>query len=274
MKRLVYIFIILSTVFTACEEYASDVDIEPAESKLVLSSFLSPRDTESYIFLYKTMPTLGGNDQDPIVKNAIIILSDGSFSDTILFDNTVENYLTRRKIESNKTYTIKAILDDKIVEASCTVLPEVPLDFTYTIDSIINNNLVKFIVRMQWKDSTLLIPQTYYRTDVELQYFVLDTNFISSAQNLTAKSPKTVKGAGFNKTMSIEYESTFIPRNSLKFIDLHLFMVDQDYYKFELSDKGSLGFISYDPVTVYSNVRGGLGIVASYNNYILKNLFL
>lgn len=274
MKRLIYILIFLSIAIAACDEYDSDIDIPPAESKLVLSTFLSPRDTETYIFLYRTIPTIGSKEQDPVVKNATIILSDGTFYDTILFNPLVENYSTKRIIESNKTYTVKAILDDEIVEASCTVLPEVALDFTYTIDSVISNDLVKFIVRMEWKDSTLLIPQTYYRTDVELQYFVIDTMFISAAQNLKAKTPKTVKGTGYNTTMSIVYESTFIPRNTIKFMDLHLFMVDQDYYKFELSEKGSLGFISYDPVTIYSNVRGGLGIVASYNNYVLKNLFL
>lgn len=275
MKRIIYILSFLSIVITACEEYDSDIDIKPSESKLVLSSFLSPRDTETYIFLYKTMPTLGSDtDQDNVVRNATIILSDGSFSDTILFDANAENYVTRRKIESNKTYTVKAIFGEKVAEATCTILPEVPLDFTYTIDSIVNKDLIKFIVKLEWKDSTLLIPQTYYRTDVELQYLVLDTIFTFGSQNLTAKSPKTMKGTGYNTSMSIVYESTYIPRNTIKFIDLHLFMVDQDYYKFEMSDKGSLGLITYDPVTVYSNVRGGLGIVASYNNYVLKNLFL
>jgi hypothetical protein len=74
--------------------------------------------------------------------------------------------------------------------------------------------------------------------------------------------------------MSIVYESTFIPRNSIKFIDMHLFMVDEDYYKFEISEKGNSGFINYEVQSIYSNVKGGLGIVASYNNYALKNLFL
>ncbi len=274
MRRIFYILFFLSTVISACDEYDSDIDIQPAESKLVLSSFLSPRDTETYIFLYRSIPTIGGSEQDPVVKNAIVILSDGSFTDTILFDPIVENYTTKRKIESNKTYTVKAILGEKVAEATCTILPEVPIDFTYTLDSVINKDQVKFIVKMQWKDSTLLIPQTYYRTDVELQYFIVDTMFVFNSQNLKAKSPKTVKGTGYNTTMTIEYESTYIPRNSIKFIDLHLFMVDQDYYKFELSDKNSLGIFNYNPVTVYSNVRGGLGIVASYNNYALKNIFL
>lgn len=61
MKRIIYILSFLSIVITACEEYDSDIDIKPSESKLVLSSFLSPRDTETYIFLYKTMPTLGSD---------------------------------------------------------------------------------------------------------------------------------------------------------------------------------------------------------------------
>lgn len=275
MRILIYILTLLSIVLAACEEYEADIEIPAAESKLVLSAFLSPRDTETYIFLYKTSPTLGGSDnQDPAVKNARIVLSDGIHFDTLSYNSDAQCYITKRIIESNKTYNVQAIYGELKAEASCTVLPEAPLDFNYTIDSIVQNDLIKFIVKLNWKDSAANIAQTYYRSDVELQYFILDTVFYFGSQNMKASTPKTVKGTGYNTGMSMVFESTFIPRNSIKFIDMHLFMVDEDYYKFEISEKGNSGFINYEVQSIYSNVKGGLGIVASYNNYALKNLFL
>jgi hypothetical protein len=275
MRRLICILTLLSIVFTACEEYEADIEIPAAETKLVLTAFLSPRDTETYIFLYKTSPTLGGSEnQDPAVKNARVVLSDGIYFDTLSYNLDAQCYVTRRIIESSKTYKVQAIYGELKAEAICTVLPEVPLDFNYTIDSVVQNDLIKYIVKLNWKDSVANISQTYYRSDVELQYFVLDTVFNFGSQNMKASTPKTVKGTGYNTGMSIVYESTFIPRNSIKFIDMHLFMVDEDYYKFEISEKGNSGFINYEVQSIYSNVKGGLGIVASYNNYALKNLFL
>lgn len=275
MRRLICILTLLSIVFTACEEYEADIEIPAAETKLVLTAFLSPRDTETYIFLYKTSPTLGGSEnQDPAVKNARVVLSDGIYFDTLSYNLDAQCYVTRRIIESSKTYKVQAIYGELKAEAICTVLPEVPLDFNYTIDSVVQNDLIKYIVKLNWKDSAANISQTYYRSDVELQYFVLDTVFNFGSQNMKASTPKTVKGTGYNTGMSIVYESTFIPRNSIKFIDMHLFMVDEDYYKFEISEKGNSGFINYEVQSIYSNVKGGLGIVASYNNYALKNLFL
>lgn len=275
MKRLIYILTLISFVYTACEEYDADIDIPTSEPKLVLTAFLSPRDTETYIFVNKTLPTLGNSEnQDPFLSNATVILSDGVFFDTVQYNNDAQCYITKRIVESGKTYNVKAIYGDLQAEANCTVLTEQVLDFNYTLDSIVQNGFVKYIVKLEWNDSVATIPQTYYRTDVELQYFVLDTIFNFGSQNLITKSAKTMRGTGFNTDMSIVYESTFVPRNSIKFIDMHLFMVDEDYYKFEISDKGNSSFINYESKNVYSNVKGGLGIVASYNNYVLKNLFL
>lgn len=275
MRTVVYIFFLISIVFSACEEYEADINIPAAESKLVLTAFLSPRDTESYVFLYRTSPTLGGSEnQEPVVKNASVVLSDGFYFDTLTYNQEAQCYVSKRTIQSSKTYKVEAIFGALKAEAICTILPEVQLDFNYTIDSVIQNDQIKFIVKLDWKDSAALIPQTYYRTDVELQYFVLDTVFNIGSQNMKASSPKTVKGKGFNNNMSIIYESTFIPKNSIKFIDMHLFMVDEDYYKFEISNKGISGFINYEVQSIYSNVKGGLGIVASYNNYVLKNEFI
>lgn len=277
MKYLIYILTILSFAASSCQDYESDIDIAPSESKLVISAFLSPRDTVTFFYITKTQPTLGGSGEDPFIKNAKVIFSDGTFSDTITYRNDtslfIEGYFTRRDIEHGKTYTVTAIADGMTASGVCTVLPESPLDFNYTVDSIILKDEIKFIVKMEWTDSSIVIPQTYYRTDVELQYIELGDIFQFGSENLSSANGHIHVGKGFNNKMQVVYESSYIPRNSIKFIDMHLFMIDQDYYKFEKSEKGSFGIgFNTEPINVYTNIKGGFGIVASFNNYALKNL--
>ena len=194
MRKLKYILIVFTFIITACQDYESDINIKPAEPQLVLSAFLSPRDTITYVYLNQTTPTLGDSDQDPFVRDAIIILSDGSFSDTLQFDSMNDSYSTYRSIESDKTYTITALYDGKKAVGTCTVLPESPVDFRYTVDSVINNDQIKYIVYYEWTDSSLSIAQTYYRTDVELQYIELGEIYNFGAQNLKPNKPNIQKG--------------------------------------------------------------------------------
>lgn len=275
MKNILYILLSFTLFFTACEEYDADITIKEGDSKLVLNAYLSPTDTLIRVSLTQTIPTLGPN-KDATVYNGIIVISDGLNADTLRFDFNENLYTSRNPLLPNTAYTIRATTPDgRWAEATCTTLPDVPLDFTYQIDSIVNGPNITYKVNMTWKDSTSL-TKAYYKADAEMMYLVIDTinqsfNFVQ--EDLSADKFETMQGAGFNQTMTIHYTSKLAPRNIMKFLELHLLMVDEEYYKFDLNKKNSVGGVpSFEYSSLYTNVKNGYGIVATYHNHTIKPL--
>lgn len=276
MKRLSYIFILFVVVLSsACNEYDSDINIKDGESKLVLNAFISPDDTRLRISVTQTIPTIGRNI-DPIVRDAVVTISDGITTDTLAFELNEFLYTSQTDIKPGTKYTVRAVTPDgRWAEASCTTLQDVVLDFNYTIDSQIVNNRIEYTVTMNWIDNSNS-PNTYYRSDAELYYLVFDTinmtyNFITT--ELKPDKSEIMQGMGFNQPMEIIYKSNFELRNIEKYLELHLLMIDEDYYNFEINKRNnSSSFPNYEYSKIYSNVVNGFGIVASYHNHVLKPL--
>lgn len=275
MKYIIYILSGFIVFLTACNEYDADINIKEGESKLVLNGFLSPTDTLIRISLTQTIPTLGPN-KDATVYNGTIVISDGTIADTLKFDFSENLYTSRMTIVPNTAYTIRATTPDgRWAEANCTTLPDIPLDFSYQLDSVVNGQYITYKVNMNWKDSTSL-TKAYYKADAEMMYLVIDTinqsfNFVQ--EDLSADKFETMQGAGFNQTMSIQYTSKVSPRNIMKFLELHLLMVDEEYYKFDMNKKSSIGGIpSFEYSNLYTNVKNGYGIIATYHNHTIKPL--
>ncbi len=275
MKYIIYILSVSIVFLTSCDEYDADININEGESKLVLNGFLTPTDTLIRISLTQTIPTLGPN-KDATVYNGTIVISDGINQDTLKFDFNENLYTSRRSLLPNTAYTIRATTPDgRWAEANCTTLPDVSLDFTYQLDSIVNGQNITYKVNMIWKDSTSL-TKAYYKADAEMMYLVIDTihqtfNFIQD--DLSPNKFETMQGAGFNQSMTIQYTSKVAPRNIMKFLELHLLMVDEEYYKFDLNKKSSIGGVpSFEYSSLYTNVKNGYGIIATYHNHTIKPL--
>jgi hypothetical protein len=275
MRAILYILMLSTLFFVSCEEVDSDINVKAGESKLVLNGFISPSDTAVRIYVSQSQPLIGPSI-DQTVRNAIVTISDGITSDTLLFFDEEQVYYLDKRVNSNTTYTVRAELPDgRWAEASCTTLEEAQVDFSYTIDSAIKDNKIEYTVKMNWVDSSLN-GNVYYRTDAELYYLVIDTptqtyQFIST--QLKPNVSELTKAAGFNQSMEVIYKSNFEMRFIEKYLELHLLMIDEDYYKFEQTKKSNYsGIGSYDYSKMYSNVKNGLGIVASYNNHVMKPL--
>lgn len=273
MKNILYILLSISFIYTSCNEYDSDISINEGQPKLVLNAFISPTDTLVRVYLTQTVPTLG-TSSDPNVYDAVIVITDGTNTDTMQFNFGENVYTSTIQILPSTTYTFNAKTPDgRWVEATCTTLPDIPLEYTYILDSVVNGNKVTYSVTINWKDSTS-IAKTYYKTDAELMYLVIDTinqtyNFVQ--EQLIPNKLETMAGAGFNQPMSIVYKSNAEARNVMKFMEIHLLMVDEEYYKFDLAKENSIGgFPNFEYSKIYTNVKNGLGIVASYNNHVIK----
>jgi Domain of unknown function (DUF4249) len=273
MKLYQFILIISTLFFVSCEELDSDIDIKAGESKLVLSGFISPSDTAIRIYLSQTQPMIGPN-LDPNVRNAKVTISDGTNVDTLFYFEDEQVYYLEKQVRSNTSYTVRAELPDgRWAEATCTTLEQVALDFTYTIDSVIRDNKIEYTVKMNWIDNSTN-GNVYYRTDAEMYYLIVDTvtqvyQFITT--ELNPNISEVNKAAGFNQSMEVIYKSNFEVKDVEKYLELHLLMIDEDYYKFEQTKRNNFsGLGTFDYSKMYSNVKNGLGIVASYNNQVMK----
>lgn len=272
--RAFQLILILGSLFLAsCEEIDSDIDIKAGESKLVMSGFISPSDTAVRIYLNQSQPMIGPQ-LDPNVRNAVVTLSDGINVDTLFYFDEEQVYYLDKQVQSNTTYTVRAELPDgRWVEATCTTLEERSIDFSYSIDTAIKNNKIEYTVTMDWIDNTTG-GNVYYRTDAEMYYLIIDTltqvyQFITT--ELEPNVSEVNKGAGFNQPMQVVYKSNLEVRNIEKYLELHLIMIDEEYYKFEQTKKNNYsGIGTYDYTKMYSNVKNGLGIVASYHNHVMK----
>ncbi len=277
MKYIVWILIFSSVLFSSCEELESDIDIKQGESKIVLNGFMTPSDSVVKIQVMQTQPTVG-ESIDVYVRDARLTLSDGITTDTFLYLADESVYILNKRVSSSTTYTVRAELPDgRWAEASCTTPDEQPLDFTYAIDSIVDGNKIEYTVKMNWTDLSPK-PNTYYRTDAEMYYLIIDTltqTFQFITTELIPNVAEINKGTGLNTQMEVVYKSNKEVRFVEKYLELHLLMIDEDYYQFELTKKSNYsGFPNYEYTKLYSNVKNGFGIVASYNNYVLKPLNL
>lgn len=275
MNRSLYLLLLLSYFLTACEDLGADINVEPGESKIVLVGFIAPSDTMIRINVSQTQPLLG-DLLDATIRNAKVTISDGLTIDTLVFSVEELNYISYKRIQGGTHYTIRAELPDgRWAEAECTTPDDVSMDFRYTIDSVIDGNTIEYTVKMNWTDGSMS-PVTYYRTDAEMYYLIVDTinqhyEYIST--ELKPNVPEISLGTGFNTEMEVIYKSNFETRFVEKFLELHLLMIDKDYHEFEKSKKNNYsGFPNYEYTKLYSNVKNGYGIVASYNNYVLKSL--
>lgn len=275
MKNIVWIVILSAIVFSSCEELSSDIELKQGESKLVLNGFITPSDSVVKMQVMQTQPTLG-ESVDIYVRNAKLTISDGTNTDTFLYVADESVYVLNKRIRSGTTYTIRAQLPDgRWAEASCTTPEEVPLDFSYTIDSIVDGERIEYTVKMNWTNLSVN-PNTYFRTDAELYYLIIDTltqTFQFITTELVPNIPEINKATGLNTQMEVIYKSNKEVRFVEKYLELHLMMIDEEYFKFEQAKKNNYsGFPNYEYTKLYSNVKNGFGIVASYNNYVLKPL--
>lgn len=277
MKYFLWILIFSSALFSSCEELEADIDIKEGESKIILNGFITPSDSVIKINVLQTQPTLG-ESIDIYVRDARLTISDGITTDTFIYAADESLYKLNKRVRSGTTYTVRADLPDgRWAEATCTTPDELPLDFNYTIDSVIYGDKIEYTVKMNWTDLSPK-PKTYYRTDAELYYLIIDTvtqTFQFITTELVPNVAEIKEGTGLNTQMEVVYKSNKEVRFVQKYLELHLLMVDEDYYQFEKTKKNNIsGFPNYEYTKLYSNVKNGFGIVASYNNYVLKPLNL
>lgn len=280
MKRTILYIFLSGAVFISCTKEAK-VKLPPQEDKLVVTSFISPGDTNILVTVRNSVPKFDWvgmwGPQFSNLTNATVLMSDGTTQIRVPFDSTFGMYLAKTKdlpVLSGKTYYLDVSTPDgKTVSAETTVpggvlsLSKFELDIAGS-----DTDHVKFGTFISIPDlpGTTYIGGSFdivtsmspddppmYASYNESSYFSMSDEFQSYSEYSASKQSELYSTAYYRYIgMGVTLLNT----------DKHFYL----YHKTIRIAPGSGDNPFSDPVMVYSNITGGLGCFGSYT----KNTYL
>ena len=287
--RIIPILLLAAVVlFSGCEKDAMNVKPLDVPSKLVAVSFISPQDTVLRVQLQKSQPTIGKymTDEQRKVMDATVTISDAGSSVTLTYDPNHDVYLTQPhqwKVYAGKTYKLHVkTADGAVVSSSCTIpettgieITDVSTTYTMEPEYYPGEEVRKYKLIYKWRDAPDV--KNYYRAMASREYWIknYDGNVQKQADPLYLdhrdtglyKDEKTLNGS----ITSDAFYYYHVQRDEIeKQYNLHLLLVvgDRNYYLYHDAkhrQQQSNGNPFAEPVVMYSNIEGGLGVFAGYN---------
>ena len=273
MCKIIYIISIAALLcfFSSCVKDA-DVKLPAVESKLVINSFISPQDTIIRVAVTLSQPLYNNSNAGQFfnVSNASVLINDGVNSKTLIY-NSIENYysigISQLPIVVGTTYYLTVSTPDGKNITATTSIPNANSTLTFSSHYVNDPNQQDstYSITTFWNDS----PGTedYYRVSYyEKQFYpgAIDTSYsILFSGNY---SDKDKDGTTLSDIFEV-YKAYSIGNMG----ELYLIHATKEYYLYhtKLADAAnSLGPFT-EPVQMYSNINGGYGIFAGFNQYKL-----
>ncbi len=283
MKKILYIIVAITGVFSACETDA-DIEIPSQVPKLVLSTFLQPEAEQQFLTLYMSDPIFDGStiDNTTMITNGTIIITDGNVTKKFRYDVNYHSYVLpddSMKIDFSKRYSITASYEGKTASAVFnTVSNTAPVFTEVKFDSLLEEDpfggvYITYVGYAKWIDPST--ENNYYC--VELFGLQKNENGDTSRVSLSdfySNLYLTDEGKnGSQLTARVEaysYESEFMRNNYVGF-ELLLSKTDEHYYKYFRSLQNYGGDDPFsEPNLIYTNITNGLGIVGSFKPFSIK----
>ncbi len=259
--------------FSACIKDA-DVKLPAVESKLVINSFISPQDTIIRVAVSLSQPLYNNSNagQFPYVSNATVLINDGVNSKTLIY-NSVENYysinVSQFPIVVGTIYYLTVSTPDGKNITATTSIPNTNSTLTFSSHYVNDPNQQDstYSITTFWNDS----PGTedYYRISYYSEQFygnnLTDTSYTNFYTNNF--SDKGKNGSTLSDIFEV-YSSNLTGNTG----ELYLIHATKEYYLFhlKLANAAGFGFPFSEPVQMYSNINGGYGIFAGFNQYKLQ----
>lgn len=270
MNKIIYVVVVIALFFTACTKDA-DVKLPAVESKLVISSFLSPQDTIIKVEVTMSQPLYNNSNsgQFSAITNATVQINDGTNTQTLAYNSTDNYYYVSTSlfpITTGTTYYLTVSTPDgKNVNASTTI-PVQNSTLSYSSHQVVDPNGERYNLETSWNDT----PGTedYYRIVFYNKDYYSGSSDTSYWASLSENySDKGKDGGSFNQNSEIYvYSSTGTVEG-----ELYLIHASKEYYLFhsKLLDAAYSGSPFSEPVQMYSNINGGYGVFAGFNSYKL-----
>jgi hypothetical protein len=279
MKNQIFISLIATCLLASCEMIA-EVDIPKVPSKLVVTSFISPQDTNWQVYVGQTKPIFEKTITSEYVKDATVQLSNGSQTAVIPANPSQYGYYELNikqapfLIEAGKTYFLTVSAPDgRQVKAQCTI----PISATSvsSIEVVNGSGGIPFTGTMKWQDSPN--ETNFYRCFAYTKYYL---SLVGGAwegyipnRDYDRKLYKDTnrQGANFSWEIDMQASEGYTDKKS-RFLFI-LLNTDENYYKYMTtreSASNNEGNPFAEPSAVFSNVEGGLGVFAGYQQTRLE----
>ncbi len=289
MTRIfLYIIFILSvsSFLSGCIRTLDEKDLPKVEPKLVIGGYISPQDTIIKIFVGKSVPIFqsGQRFNDNPVKDAAVLLSGNGVSTSLLYDENLSSYTvpaSQYPIIPGATYHLTVSTPAGLfAEAETTVPQDVNSSLTFSLDTVETSTTYGYSgkslqISVLWDD--ILNQNNYYRIYGEIGV-LYDSTFYQypryNYSDVLQFDTKTIviKDIGYvNGKVGPIKADTPLEKKQFSDISLSLLNTDRNYYEFYKSyDSNYQDNFFSEPQNIYTNVKGGLGVFASYQKYSMK----
>jgi len=300
-KNIIFCLILISSFnLSSCRKVASDVNPPEFRQKLVVNAYLSPDKTDNKIFISSNVKRFGELTGmfEPFGNVSLYIYEN---SKEIQFDTVREDYfgsgynysIKNFKFKEGQTYNLK-VISDLGLEAETTCKIPLKRDFQITVDTTFRKTTDDHGFKISLLTAKISITDfpgeaNYYRLlylyetyrpalphNKHLSYMdAVESDVPGTAEYNAWQNDHVSNDIGFDGKKfilrTIEFQPVYldIPVRSdidSAFLRIYLLNTDKPYYDFHKSlENYSLGDSPFtEPSFLYSNVKGGLGIFASY----------
>jgi hypothetical protein len=280
-----FLLVVLGFLLGACEKEVEGIRLPESDAKLVVHCFISPQDEYLVASVTRSVPILGpGNPADTLVKDAAVTLSDGVRSLLLAYDKDQNAYVYQVRADREGDLKIKPEILYRLqvttpwgetATAACTVPAALKASIMLSPDSVwaAYSNRYYYRMRIIWPDPPHQV--NYYRVSGHAEVITGQTS--DGRPTSTAMVPAAWEAAEWVSDEGRDGDLLVSPRGncyvnnydsfircslyaSVLHTDLHYYHYHRSLRRAEQSQANPFA----EPVLVYSNVTGGLGVFGAY----------
>ncbi|MFY7829112.1 MAG: DUF4249 domain-containing protein [Flectobacillus sp.] len=258
-----------------------ETGVIPSSDAPIVTAFLSPQDTIHTVTLYHTRPAAGNNPYatwEQNVSKSTVTLSNGTQTVKLIPDSFLTGVFKisskNFKVESGKTYYLNvSTFDGKKVEANCTI-PTGVVDTTSIAYQLVSGNPSNMNTSylISWKDIPNQVNYYAVYTISELQDLTKKTAEINNERYLHGIDDVEKDGLTVGTQESLLLTKPNSPAKDRLYIwqvqvlntDIHFYKFHKDYEIAKQADENPFS----EPVMLYSNIKGGFGVMAGYTKAV------
>ncbi|WP_080053884.1 DUF4249 domain-containing protein [Spirosoma aerolatum] len=283
-----WLWLFLSIALFSCNSMREEVvpqELSSQSTKLVVDCFISPQDSLLTAKVSRSRPILDDQSAKTVdISNATVLLSDGSNSVKLVYNAQQGIYSIKAQklvIREGGTYTLTVSTPDGKQVLATTTVPKAVALKSIQIDSSLQAGAVQKDFRLigNWQagaDTYFRVKGSFrgirYGAPVNASYespqiipFLMATNSLGLVE-CPAKAASLLASASLGDgSFKKLYRSTQITMNLLH--------VDAAYYAYHVRLDQQLQANSNpfaEPVTIPTNIQGGLGCFGSYSQTALS----
>lgn len=293
IRLITLLLVSIAATFAGCESEVVNLDSFEGKSKLVVVSYISPQDTLLVARVQKTQPAIGKKitEEQLKVKDAVVTISDGTSVAALSYNPETAQYEADARawpIVAGKTYHLKVRSAAGNAEATCTIpstegieITEIEAPHTVTKDYY-GNNQHRYTLSYKWRDAPGIT--NFYRTLMYKQYSYTDG--VTGTKHVQKEGIDWSYGDGKDLHTDEETQNGIIVSKEVAYYEYNYESIDKPFYiyavlvvsdknyymyQYSLDNQGENSSNPFaEPYVMYTNIEGGLGVFAGYNQLVSR----